>query len=115
MDALAKDIIKHLFSHTEEYKAEDHEWGSKENKNRFIRVRGTLRKGALLKIGFIQSKLMYKDWGDRGKYGQIMFDFFYNGRWYEKKNHPTENPSFSFDYAAWAAGTKDIGKYLKRV
>jgi hypothetical protein len=116
MDEFATAVITHLFSRVDEANKDEHAWGKPNNKTRTVRISGFLRKGALLKIGFVQSKLMYKDWSERGKYGQMMFDFFYNGRWYEKKNHPTENPSFSFDYTGWAAGSvKDIGKYLKRV
>jgi hypothetical protein len=119
MDKVADELVKYLFSSVQSSKGEDTTWGKPENKLRFHRTIGFLRKGIQLKIGYVQSKLLYKHYDDsaRGKYGMMSFGFFYNGKWFEKGEHKRLNPSFSFEYYPHDASmnVRDIGKYLKRV
>jgi hypothetical protein len=119
MDKVADGLVKHLFSSVKSSKGEDSTWGKPENKLRFHHTIGFLRKGVQLKIGYVQSKLMYKhyDDSDRGKYSMMSFGFFYNGKWFEKGEHKRLNPSFSLEYYPYDASmnVRDIGKYLRRV
>jgi hypothetical protein len=117
--AVSNDIVKHLFSSVKSSKDEDSTWGASENKIHTHYTIGFLKKGVKLKIGYVQSTLMYnrRETDNRGKYGMMSFGFFYNGQWWEKKSHNRMNPSFSFEYYPYDANMniKDIGKYLKRV